>query len=70
MNKDSWIALVIASIITIIAATPILYSRDYAGGSKSNISGGSDTKMTEPMKRTEDNAEPAKSISGSEGMGG
>jgi len=52
MNKDSWIALIIASIITIIAATPLYYSRDYSNGSKREISEGSDTKAIEPMKRT------------------
>ena len=53
MNKDSWIALVIASIITIITSTPLYYSRDYSRGSKSKFSEGSDTKVTEPMKRTD-----------------
>ena len=53
MNKDSWIALMIASIITIIAATPLYYSRDYSRGSKDKMSEGSDTKTTEPMKRTD-----------------
>ena len=57
MNKDSWIALIIASIITIMAATPLYYSRDYSRGSQNKISEGSDTKMTEPMKRTEGNTE-------------
>ncbi len=57
MNKDSWIALIIASIITIIAATPIYYSRDYASVPKGKISEESDTKMTEPMERTEGNTE-------------
>ena len=57
MNKDSLIALIIASIITIIAAIPLYYSRDYSLGSKDKISEGSDTKMTEPMKRTEGNTE-------------
>ena len=52
MNKDSWIALIIASIITIIAATPLYYSRDYSYKSKGKISEGSDSKTTEPMKRT------------------
>ena len=51
MNKDSWIALIIASIITIAAATPLYYSRDYSHGAKGKISEGSDTKATEPMKR-------------------
>jgi len=51
MNKDSWIALIIASIITIAAATPLYYSRDYSHGTKGKISEGSDTKTTEPMKR-------------------
>ncbi len=51
MNKDSWIALIIASIITIIASTPLYYSRDYSHGAKGKISEGSDTKATEPMKR-------------------
>ena len=49
MNKESWIALVIASIITILVATPFYYS----SGSKDKISEGSDTKATEPMKRTD-----------------
>ena len=53
MNKDSWIALIIASIITIAAATPLYYSRDYSHGTKDKISEGSDTKTTEPMKRTD-----------------
>ena len=53
MNKDSWIALIIASIITIIASTPLYYSRDYSHGKKGKISEGSDTKVTEPMKRTD-----------------
>ena len=57
MNKDSWIALIIASIITVIAATPLYYSRDYASGPKGNIMKGSDTKITEPMKRTKGNTE-------------
>ena len=51
MNKDSWSALIIASIITIAAATPLYYSRDYSHGTKGKISEGSDTKTTEPMKR-------------------
>ena len=49
MNKDSWIALIIASIITIIASTPLYYSRE----SKSKFSEGSETKVSEPMKRTD-----------------
>ena len=53
MNKDSWIALIIASIITIIASTPLYYSRDYPRESKSRFSEGSDTKVTEPMNRTD-----------------
>ncbi len=59
MNKDSWIALIIASIITIIAATPIYYSRDYARGPEGTISEDTNTKITEPMKRTERNTELA-----------
>ena len=47
MNKDSWIALIIAIIITVIASTPLYYSRDYARGSQGKFSEGS-----EPMKRT------------------
>ena len=58
MKKDSWIALIIASIITIIAAMPLYYSRDYSRGSKNKISEGSDKKMTEPMKRVEGMTEP------------
>ena len=46
MNKDSWIALIIAIIITVIASTPLYYSRDYARGSQGKFSEGS-----EPMKR-------------------
>ena len=53
MNKDSWVALIIASIITIIASTPLYYSRDYSRGSKSKFSEGSDTKVTEPMNKTD-----------------
>ena len=53
MNKDSWIALIIASIITIIVSTPLYYSRDYSRGSKSKFSEGSDTKVTEPINRTD-----------------
>ena len=52
MNKDSWIALIIAIIITVIASTPLYYSRDYARGSQSKYSEGSETKGAEPMKRT------------------
>ena len=52
MNKDSWIALIIAIIITVIASTPLYYSRDYARGSQGKFSEGSDTKVSEPMKRT------------------
>ena len=40
VNKDSWIALIIASIITMIVAAPLYYS----SGSKAKISEGSDTK--------------------------
>ena len=47
MNKDSWVALIIAIIITVIASTPLYYSRDYARGSQGKFSEGS-----EPMKRT------------------
>ena len=47
MNKDSWIALIIAIIITVIASTPLYYSRDYSRGSQGKFSEGS-----EPMKRT------------------
>ena len=49
MNKESWIALVIASIITILVATPFYYS----SGSKAKISEGSETKVSESMKRTD-----------------
>ena len=58
MNKDSWIALIIASIITIIAVTPLYYSRDYVREPKGKILEGSDTILTEPMKRTEGNSGP------------
>ena len=58
MNKDSVIALIIASIITIIAATPLYYSRDYTLGPKDKTSEGSDTKMKEQMNRTQGNTEP------------
>ena len=56
MNKDSWIALIIASIITILAATPLYYSRGPIE-SKDEFSEDSSTKATEPMKRTDDNTE-------------
>ena len=59
MNKESWIALVIASIITILVATPFYYS----SGSKDKISEGSDTKMTEPIKGTEGTTEPTIMVS-------
>ncbi len=52
MNKDSSFALIIAIIITIIASTPLYYSRDYSRGSQGKYSEGSDTKVSEPMKRT------------------
>ena len=52
MNKDSWIALIIASIITIIASTPLYYSRDYSRGSKSKLSEGSETKVSGPINST------------------
>ena len=52
MNKDSSIALIIAIIITIIASTPLYYSRDYSRGSQGKSLEGSDTKGSEPMKRT------------------
>ena len=58
MKKDSWIALIIASIITIIAAMPLYYSRDYSRGLKDKISEGSDKKMTESMQRVEETTEP------------
>jgi len=53
MNKDSSIALIIAIIITIIASTPLYYSRDYSRGSQGKSSESSDTKVSEPMKRTD-----------------
>ena len=59
MNKDSLIALIIASIITIVAATPLYYSRDYSLGPKNKISEGSDTKMNEQMKIIEENTGPS-----------
>ena len=52
MNKVSWIALIIAIIITVIASTPLYYSRDYARGSQSKFSDCSDKKGSEPMKST------------------
>ena len=51
MNKDSWLALIIASIITFLVATPLYYSRGPIG-SGGKISEGSGKKLTEPMKRT------------------
>ena len=51
MNKDSWVALIIASIITIIVSIPLYYSQDYSHGSKGKFSEGSDTKVSEPTKR-------------------
>lgn len=46
VNKDSWIALIIASIITMVVAAPLYYS----SGSKAKISEGSDTKAIEQMR--------------------
>ena len=51
MNRDSWIALIIASIITIIVSMPFYYSRDSSSGSKSKLSEGSNTKAIGPMKK-------------------
>jgi hypothetical protein len=51
MNKDSWVALIIASIITIIVSIPLYYSQDYSLESKGEFSEGSDTKVSEPTKR-------------------
>ena len=58
MNKDSWIALIIASVITIIAAIPLYYSRDYALGPKGKFSEGSNTKMEKSIKETKGDTEP------------
>ena len=60
MNKDSWIALIIAGVITFLAATPLYYSRGPIG-SKGRLSEGSDSKTIEPMKRSNGN-EPATSV--------
>ena len=59
MNKDSWIALIIASVITIIAATPLFYSRDYNRGLKGKMSEGSDMKMSTSMTETNVNVGPS-----------
>ena len=59
MNKDSWIALIIAGIITILAATPLYYSRGPIG-SKERLSEGSGSKTIEPMKRLNSNAPATK----------
>jgi len=53
MNKDSWMALIIASVITIIVSTPLYYSQDYSHGLKGELSEGSDTKVSEPINRTD-----------------
>ena len=58
MNKDSWVAFVIATIITIIATTPLYYSRDYIRGSKDKISEGSDIKITLLVKEIKESSEP------------
>lgn len=50
MNKDSWIALVIAGIITTLAATPLYYSCGPIGF-KGRFSEGSGSKAIAPMKR-------------------
>ena len=47
MNRGSWVALIIASIISRL----FYYFRDYSRGSKGKFSEGSDTKATEQMKR-------------------
>ena len=53
MNKDSWVALTIASIITIIVSTQLYYSQDYSHGVKGKLSEGSDTKVSESINRTD-----------------
>ena len=58
MNKDSWIALIIASLITIIATTPLYYSLNYVSGSKGKMSEGSGTTMTGLIEETKENTEP------------
>ena len=66
MNKDSWIALIIASVITIVAATPIFYSRDYASEPRDKMTEGSDAK-TETIKEAETGTEfPTEGGSGNE----
>ena len=49
MNKDSWLALIIASIITIIVSTPLYYSQDYSHGVKGKLTEGSDTKVSSDL---------------------
>ena len=56
MNKDPWIALIIASVITILAVIPLYYFHQPIG-SKGKFSEGSGTKAPEPMKRTDAAAE-------------
>tara|TARA_B100000686_G_C16291393_1_gene713837 strand:- start:418 stop:606 length:189 start_codon:yes stop_codon:yes gene_type:complete len=55
MNKDSWIALIIAGTITILVATPLYYSRGSIG-SKERLSEGSGSKAIEPMQRSNDSS--------------
>ena len=61
MNKDSWIALIIANIITVLAATPLYYARGPIEW-RTKFSEGSDKNAFEPMKRTNNRTEPTSSI--------
>ena len=54
MNKDSWISLIIAGAITILATAALYYSHGPIG-SKEKLSEGSGSKTIEPMKRSNGN---------------
>ena len=56
MKKESWFALIIASVLTILVAMPLYYSRAKTE-SMEKISEGSDTKVKKPMQRMGNKAE-------------
>ena len=49
MNKDSWIALIIAFALTVLVTMPLYYSRAEIGR-KGKMSEGSDKKVKRPIK--------------------
>ena len=56
MNNDSWIALIIASALTVLVAIPLYYSGGHIE-TRGKLVEGSDTKGKEPMQRMKNKAE-------------